>query len=70
MYLRELPEPLFKFSLEDRVQHTVEFGQNSLHLVPNRSVLTEFLSQKNTSLQISNSFVRRFGVSHQSIDIP
>jgi len=28
MYLRELPEPLFKFPLEDRIQHTVDFGRN------------------------------------------
>jgi len=28
MYLRELPEPLFKFSLEDRIQHTIDFGEN------------------------------------------
>jgi RhoGAP domain len=28
MYLRELPEPLFRFSLEDRIQHTIDFGQD------------------------------------------
>ena len=30
-YLRELPEPLFRFSSEDRIQHTVDFGWSLLH---------------------------------------
>lgn len=28
MYLRDLPEPLFKFPLEDRIQHTVDFEKH------------------------------------------
>ncbi|KAF9650726.1 hypothetical protein BDM02DRAFT_3164672 [Thelephora ganbajun] len=28
MYLRELPEPLFRFSLEDRIQHTIDFEKH------------------------------------------
>ena len=26
MYLRELPEPVFKFPLQDRIQHTEDIG--------------------------------------------
>lgn len=29
MYLRELPEPVFKFPLQERIQHTEGFGRQS-----------------------------------------
>ena len=56
MYLQELPEPLFKFSLEDRIQHTDDFGWDSLHPVVDLP-LTEVLSEKNAMLQISSLFM-------------
>ena len=56
MYLQELPEPLFKFSLEDRIQYTDDFGWDSLHPVVDLP-LTEVLSEKNAMLQISSLFM-------------
>jgi hypothetical protein len=29
LYLRELPEPVFKFSLADRIQHTEDRGEKN-----------------------------------------
>lgn len=30
MYLRELPEPVFKYTLQDRIQHSEDYGRHNL----------------------------------------
>ena len=50
--MRELPEPLFRFPLQDRIQHTADIGE-SCGLWNNRSFQTKLYIAEHTS----NGFV-------------
>jgi len=65
LYLREIPEPVFRFPLQDRIQHTEDRGMSPLLIRPK-------LSEPSTEEHISNKFmllrskIRRLPPVHQA----
>ena len=68
MYLRDLPEPVFKFPLQDRIQHTEGIGQShsvfrARRMIPHVAVSDEHVASNFAFLR---SKIRRLPAIHQS----
>jgi len=68
MYLRELPEPVFRFPLQERLQHTEDLGENSTFVFAliNSKIFIIVAEHKANNFMLLRSKMRRLPPVHQA----
>lgn len=66
LYLRELPEPVFKFTLADRIQHTEDRGEKII-IIPVAIILIPAIEEHlSNDFMLLRSKIRRLPPVHQA----
>ena len=66
LYLRELPEPVFRFPLPDRIQHTEDLGEELSSTIESMQLISNVAEHTTNNFTLLRSKIRRLPAVNQA----